>query len=119
MASFDHIDFSALSKMSVAELVQLHEACTAVFSAVGSIDNQRRTTQQVMDFFSETFDSLSGEIHQGVIDLLKSSTTKDPREIDMIAKVLIPYHIDNENLDRALAEAAALAYRRKAMKQAA
>lgn len=104
-----------LSQMSIADLVQIHRACLGIMEASLHISNMPSTSETVDKFLEQHFDNPAGELIAQIVELFKKSTTVDDNEIHLISSILIPYHMENENLERANAALAELIYRQSHM----
>jgi hypothetical protein len=108
-----------ISQLTIAEQACIHETCLAISNLTFDCSHQDIFTERVEDFLSATFESVASEIVTQIRESFESSKTTDKREIELIAKIMIPYHMENENLQRAGAAISNLIYRQSSMAKAA
>lgn len=115
MAKATTIKSSALpvrtfDSLSISELVQVHEWCMSIFELSVYYGNMPRTDEDVEDFMASEFTNRADKLMDAIQQKLLAAVPKDEREAEHIAKVLVPYHMENENLAKASTELARLIY---------
>jgi hypothetical protein len=108
-----------ISQLSIAEQVCLYEACQEVFDLTSKIANQLRGTQGVQDILEGLFEYPAGDAMEQIIKNLKTSKTTDKHEIHLISKILVPYSIEDESLERGMSVLSDLICRLSSLSKAA
>ncbi len=99
-----------IDALPAKEKVLFYEICTEMFDVGSKFHNQPRSTERVMDLADDLIINLVGELATAIIHSLSTHIPMTEDDGDEIAKVLIPYHIENESLGRAGQELSRLLY---------
>lgn len=99
-----------IDALSVKEKALLHEICVEIIDLNSKFNNQPRSTDEVINIADDLIGNVAGSLTTYIIESLSNHEPADDNEVDAMAKILIPYHMENENLGRAGQELSRLLY---------